>query len=567
MSTRREFLEVAAATALLTAGSGPLGRLAAQQAITEDQLLAFEPMGQVTLLHLTDLHAQLNPVYFREPSINLGVGPAAGLPPHISGGAFLEHFGLSSGSLDAYMLSDQDFSSLAKTYGRVGGLDRIATLVKAIRAERMDNTLLLDGGDTWQGSWTALQTKGEDMVKAMALLQPDAMTGHWEFTLGEERVLELIDQLDFPFLGANVRDTDWEEPVFEQVARYERGGVDIAVIGQAFPYTPIANPRWMMPSWSFGIREDELAALVEETRADGAGLVVLLSHNGFDVDRKLAGNIPGIDVILCAHTHDALPEVTVVEKTLLIASGTNGKFLSRLDLDVGSDGVKDFAYRLIPVLADAITPDKDMTALITELRAPFTQDLGEILGETEAELFRRGNFNGTFDDVICDALLQSQDAEIALSPGFRWGTSLPASEEITAEFVYTHTAMTYPAVYRTEMTGEQLKLIFEDVADNLFNPDPYLQQGGDMVRAGGLSYRIDPKASMGSRIADMTLAETGEAIEPEKSYVVAGWASVNEGAEGPPIYDIVTNYIKGQSTLTATQSGEVEIVGVAWPPH
>ncbi|MGI9498508.1 MAG: thiosulfohydrolase SoxB [Geminicoccaceae bacterium] len=560
MVNRREFLEIALATAALTAGSGPLGRLAAQQAITQEHLLAFEPKGQVTLLHLTDLHAQLNPVYFREPSVNLGVGPVAGLPPHVSGGAFLERFGVKPGSLAAYMLSDQDFSSLAKNYGRVGGLDRIATLVNAIRAERTDNMLLLDGGDTWHGSWTALQTRGEDMVKAMALLRPDAMTGHWEFTLGEERVLELIDQLDFPFLGANIRDTEWEEPAFEQVARFERGGIDVAVIGQAFPYTPIANPRWMIPSWSFGIREEDLAVLVEEVRADGAGLVVLLSHNGFDVDRKLAGNVPGIDVILAGHTHDALPEPTIVEKTLLIASGTNGKFLSRLDLDIGSDGVKDFSYRLIPMLADAIMPDKEMTALITELRAPFAKDLDEVLGETEADLYRRGNFNGTFDDVICDALLESQDAEIALSPGFRWGTSLPSGEEITAEFVYTHTAMTYPAVYRTEMTGEQLKLIFEDVADNLFNPDPYLQQGGDMVRAGGLSYRIDPNAEIGTRIEDMTLVAGGEAIEAGKTYIVAGWASVNEGTDGPPVYDVVMDHIRSQTTLTGARSGIVEIV-------
>ncbi|MEZ5935311.1 MAG: thiosulfohydrolase SoxB [Alphaproteobacteria bacterium] len=564
MISRREFLEIALATAALTAGSAPLGRLAAQQAITEDQLLAFEPKGQVTLLHLTDLHAQLAPVYFREPSINLGVGPVAGLPPHVTGDALLELFGIEPGSLQAYMLADRDFSSLARNYGKVGGLDRIATLIRAIRAEREANTLLLDGGDTWQGSWGALQTAGEDMVKAMAPLKPDAMTGHWEFTLGEERVQALIEQLDFPFLGANVRDTEWEEPVFDQVARFERGGVDVAVIGQAFPYTPIANPRWMIPSWSFGIREDELAALVEETRADGAGLVVLLSHNGFDVDRKLAANVPGIDVILCGHTHDALPEPTVVDKTLLIASGTNGKFLSRLDLDVGTDGVKDFSYSLIPVLSDAITPDEEMAGLIAELRAPYEKDLGEVVGEAEIDLYRRGNFNGSFDDVICNALLESQDAEIALSPGFRWGTSLPAGEPITAEFVYTHTAMTYPAVYRIDMTGEQLKLIFEDVADNLFNPDPYLQQGGDMVRVGGMSYTIDPDAAMGDRVADMTLAATGEPIDAAKTYAVAGWASINEGTEGPAIYDVVMDYIKNQSTLTAAPSGTVK---VARPPR
>ena len=557
MLTRRDFMQVAMATAALTAGSGQLGRLAAQQAITEDQLLAFEPKGQVTLLHLTDLHAQLKPLYFREPSINLGVGPVAGLLPHLTGVELLDHFGIEPGSLDAYLYASEDFSTLARNYGKVGGLDRIATLVNAVRAERPDKTLLLDGGDTWQGSWTALQTRGEDVFRAMALLKPDAMTGHWDFTLGEERVLELIDQLDFPFLGANVRDTDWEEPVFEQVARYERGGIDVAVIGQAFPYTPIANPRWMFPSWSFGIREEELAALVEETRDDGAGLVVLLSHNGFDVDRKLAGNVEGIDVILTGHTHDAIPEPTIVGKTLLITSGANGKFLSRLDLDVGRDGVKDYAYSLIPVLSDVITPDAEMAALVEELRAPYKQDLAEVVGRTDGDLYRRGNFNGTFDDVICSALLESEDAEIALSPGFRWGPSLPAGEEITAEFVYSHTAMTYPAVYRLEMTGEQLKLIFEDVADNLFNPDPYLQQGGDMVRVGGMAYRIDPNAAMGDRVTDMTLATSGDAIEAGKSYTVAGWASVNEGTEGPPIWDVVTDYIQRQDTLTAKP--------VAWP--
>ncbi|MEM8950168.1 MAG: thiosulfohydrolase SoxB [Pseudomonadota bacterium] len=562
MMTRRDFMQVAMATAALTAGSGPLGRLAAQQAITQDQLLTFEPKGQVTLLHLTDLHAQLKPVFFREPSVNLGVGPVAGLPPHITGSELLDRFGIEPGTLDAYLYSSEDFTELARNYGQVGGLDRIATLIKAIRAERPDNTLLLDGGDTWQGSWAALQTKGQDVMQAMALLRPDAMTAHWEFTLGEERVLEMIDQLGFPFLGANIRDTDWEEPVFEQVARFERGGVDVAVIGQAFPYTPIANPRWMFPAWSFGIREDEMAALVEETRADGAQVVVLLSHNGFDVDRQMAERVDGIDVILTAHTHDAIPEPVIVDGTILITSGANGKFLSRLDLDVGGDGIKDFSYSMIPVLSDVITPDQEMADLIAELRAPFEAELSEVLGTTESDLYRRGNFNGTFDDVILDALLESQDAEIALSPGFRWGPALPAGEEITAEFVYNHTAMTYPAVYKIEMSGEQLKLVFEDVADNLFNPDPYLQQGGDMVRVGGMSYRIDPNATMGDRVTNMTLTSSGEAIDAGKTYSVAGWASINEGTEGPPIWEVVSDYIRAQSTLKAAPSGKVEIAGI-----
>jgi len=559
MFSRRDFLVLAAATAALTGAKGRLSRLAAQQAITQDDLLSFDPLGQVTLLHFTDLHAQLKPIYFREPSVNLGVGEVTGLPPHITGTAFLDTFGLSANTAEAYLLTDQDFAALAQTYGRVGGLDRMASLVKAIRAARPDNTLLLDGGDTWQGSYTSLIENGGDMVKAMNALGVEAMTAHWEFTYGADRVEELIEELDFPFLAGNVVDTDWEEPVFSSTEFFERGGVKVAVIGQAFPYTPVANPRYMVPSWSFGIREKEVAGHVEAAREEGAELVVLLSHNGFDVDRKLAGRVPGIDVVLTGHTHDALPRVEQVDKTLLVASGSHGKFLSRLDLELKDGALADYRYRLIPVLSDAIAPDPEMATVIDEIRAPHEETLKTVLGRTESLLYRRGNFNGTFDDLICQALLAEREAEIALSPGFRWGASLLPGQDITVEDVYNMTSITYPNAYRIEMSGQMLKDILEDVADNLFNPDPYYQQGGDMVRVGGLAYSIDVHKPIGQRISDMTLLKDGSAIDAARNYVVAGWASVNEGTEGPPVYDVVTDYIKKQQTIAIPENQNIRV--------
>jgi sulfur-oxidizing protein SoxB len=458
------------------------------------------------------------------------------------------------------MLTDQDFVQLARDYGRVGGADRLATLIQAIRAERPDNTLFLDGGDTWQGSYTSLQTQGEDMMRVFRQLGCDAMTAHWEFTYGEDRVAEAIESLGFPFLAGNVRDTDWDEPVFENTAFFERGGVKIAVIGQAFPYTPVANPRYKIPSWSFGIQEEDVAQHVSTARAEGAEVVVLLSHNGFDVDRKLAGRVPGIDVILTGHTHDALPAVEKVGDTLLVASGSHGKFLSRLDLKVEGGRVADFRYRLIPVLSDAIEPHPEMAALVEEIRAPFAGEIDRVLGTTDQLLYRRGNFNGTFDDLICQALLDERDAEIALSPGFRWGASLLPGQEITVDDVYSMTSITYPAAYRQEMTGETLKLILEDVADNLFNPDPYYQQGGDMVRVGGMGYTIDIHKPIGERIGGMTFLKDGSPIDPARNYVVTGWASVNEGTEGPPVYELVSQWIEKQGTVTVAPNDSIKVV-------
>jgi len=560
MISRRDFATAGTAAALL-AGSGALGRLAAQQKLTQDALLAFAPVGQVSLLHFTDIHAQLSPLYFREPSVNLGVGAVRGLPPHITGAALLKKYGLKPGSAEAYALSNVDFARLAASYGRLGGLDRMATAVNAVRAERPGRTLLLDGGDTWQGDYIALKSHGGSMVAAMNALGVDVMTAHWEFTYGSDRVTEIVeDELKFPFLAGNVRDTEWNEGVFESTHYFERGGLNIAVIGQAFPFTPIANPRHLMETWSFGIREKEIRKAVAAARRK-ADLVVLLSHNGFDVDRKLAARVDGIDVILTGHTHDALPEAVRVRDTLLIASGSHGKFLSRLDLEVKNHRVADFRYRLIPLFSDAIAPDLKMKALLDGLRAPHRAATEKVIGRTDTLLYRRGNFNGTFDDLICNALLEERDAEISLSPGFRWGASLLPGQDISMNDVYNQTAITYPAAYRIKFTGAFLKTVLEDVADNIFNPDPYYQQGGDMVRVGGLNYDIDVGRKIGHRISNMTLMRNGAAIDPAKEYTVAGWASVNPDTEGPAIWDVVAGYIGRKKVITQPPRGKIRVSG------
>ena len=564
MITRRELVQIGAAACAIVAGSGlgPFGRVIAQQRIDEAELLRFEPLGNVTLLHVADIHAQLVPLYYREPPLNLGVGEFRGVLPHVSSKEFMARFGIRPGSPAAYALTSEDFEGLAKVYGRLGGLDRLATVVKAVRAERgADKVLFLDGGDTWQGSFVSNRTKGQDVVDCFKLLKADAMTGHWEFTYGETRVLELIKALGSPFLALNVRDKEWQEPVFDAYKLFEKGGVKVAVLGQAYPYTPIANPSWMFPKWSFGIREEDVRANVTKARGQGAQLVVLLSHNGFDVDRKLASRVPGIDVILTSHTHDALPEVVKVGKTILVASGSHGKFVSRLDLEVRGGEVHGFRYKLIPLFSDAIRPDPEMRAAVAQSRAPFAAELAREVGRTESLLYRRDNFSGTFDDVICAALLEERDAEIVLSPGTRWGASVLPHSPITVEDIHNMTAITYPQVYRTTMTGERLNEILEDVADNAFNPDPYYQQGGDMVRSGGLGFTVDVGKPIGNRISDMTLLKSGNSIEPKKEYVVAGWASVNEGVEGPPVWEVVEKYVARKKVIRVAPNTAVKVVG------
>ena len=564
MISRRDFLQVSMAASALygASGFGNWGRLAAQQRLTQDDLLNFDTFGNVTLIHVTDIHAQMKPIYFREPEINLGVGGARGQMPHITGADFRRAYGIADGSPSHYALTYNDFSALAGTYGRVGGLDRVATVINAIRADRPD-ALLLDGGDTWHGSYTCYHTEGQDMVNVMNALNPDAMTFHWEFTLGSERVQEIVENLPFAALGQNIFDAEWDEPtdLFPPYKMFERGGTKIAVIGQAFPYMPIANPGWMFPEYSFGIRDERMQEMVDEVRDMGAEVVVVLSHNGFDVDKKMASRVSGIDVILSGHTHDALPEPVLVNETIIVASGSNGKFVSRVDLDVRDGRMMGFKHKLIPIFSDVITPDAQVAALIDEQRAPYINELTEVIGQSESLLYRRGNFNGSWDDLICQALIEERDADISMSPGVRWGPSILPGQDITREDIWNVTSMTYGKAYRTEMTGEFIHVILEDVADNLFNVDPYYQQGGDMVRIGGMGYRIDINQPQGSRISELTLLKTGERIDPVKNYVVAGWASVNEGTEGPQIWDVVENYIRKQGTVSVAPNNSVKVVG------
>ena len=560
MITRRDFLQVSAATAAMLGGDN-LAAAANRQTITQDKILEFDPVGQVTLLNFADCHAQLMPLYFREPSVNFGVGDVHGLPPHVTGKDLLDKFGLKAGTPAAYAFSSHDFTTLSKEYGRIGGIAQMATLINAIRADRDGKTLLIDCGDTWQGSYTALESRGEDMVDVMNALGVDLMTGHWEFTYGQRRVKELIAKLKFPFLAGNVVDTEWEEPVFKDVAYFERGGLKIGIIGQAFPYTPIANPRYLIPQWSFGIREEKIRESIKKVKAAGVDLVVLASHNGFDVDRKLASRLKGIDVILTAHTHDAVPGVVRVKNSLLIATGSHGKFLGRLDLEVKNKKIVQYRYKLMPVFSDAIKPDPAIAAVIKKVREPHDKANGKVLGTTETLLYRRGNFNGTFDDLICNAIIEERDTQISLSPGFRWGATLIPGQDIRAEDVYSQTAITYPACYRLEFTGQQLKDILEDVGDNLFNPDPYFQQGGDMVRVGGMGYRIDIKKKIGARISEMTLLPSGQPIEASKTYTVGGWASVNRSTKGPAIYDLVSKYIERKKVINLQPNRAIKVVG------
>ena len=564
MFSRRDFLQVGMATSAIygASGFGSFSKLSAQQKLSQDDLLRFDTYGNVSLIHITDIHAQLKPIYFREPEINLGVGSALGQVPHITGANFRKMYGIDDGSPSHYALTHNDFSALANEYGRVGGLDRVATVVKSIRADRPD-AILLDGGDTWHGSYTCHHTQGQDMVNVMNALNTEAMTFHWEFTLGSDRVHEIIDTLPFPALGQNIFDAEWDEPAeyFKPYTFFERGGSKIAVIGQAFPYMPIANPSWMFPEYSFGIRDENMQAMVDEVRGLGADLVVVLSHNGFDVDKKMASIVTGIDIILSGHTHDALPEPVLIDNTIIVASGSNGKFVSRVDLDVRNGQMMGFKHKLIPIFSDVITPDPDMAALIDGERAPYVDQLSEVIGQSESLLYRRGNFNGTWDDLICQALIEEREADISMSPGVRWGPSILPGQDITREDIWNVTSMSYGKVYRTEMTGEFIHIILEDVADNLFNPDPYYQQGGDMVRIGGMGYRIDINKPQGERITELTLLKTGEKIDPSKTYIVAGWASVNEGTEGPQVWDLLENYIRRNGIVKVNPNNSVQVIG------
>jgi len=550
--SKRDFLQVMASA---SAAGLALGRYADADAATAQQGLYDLPaFGNVSLLHMTDCHAQLLPIYFREPSVNLGVGAMRGELPHLVGEQLLKRAGVRPGSAAAHAYTYIDFEKAARRYGKVGGFAHLATLVKMLKASR-PGALLLDGGDTWQGSATSLWTNAQDMVDACKLLGVDVMTGHWEFTYGMQRVKEIVEK-DFAgqieFLAQNVKTNDFGDPVFKPYTLRNINGVQVAIVGQAFPYTPIANPRYLVADWGFGIQEEGMQTTVDEARSKGAQLVVLLSHNGMDVDLKMASRVRGIDAILGGHTHDGVPVAVPVKNpggtTLVTNAGSNGKFLGVMDFDVKGGKLVDYRYRLLPIFANQLQPDAEMDALITKVRAPYLSKLNEKLAVTDGLLYRRGNFNGSWDQLLCDALIDVQGADIAFSPGFRWGTSLLPGDTITRELMMDQVAITYPYATLTEMRGEMIKTILEDVADNLFNPDPYYQQGGDMVRVGGLGYTMTPGEKMGGRISDMRLR--GRAIEADKTYKVAGWAPVAEEAKSAPgakpVWDVVETWLKAQ---------------------
>ena len=550
---RREFLRLLA----LAAAAGATLRAGQSEAQAAAELYDVPPFGNLSLLHITDVHAQLLPVYFREPSINLGDGE----PPHLVGERFLGYFGIPPGSASAHAFTHLDFVAAARRYGRVGGYAHLATLVKRLRAAR-PHALLLDGGDSWQGSATALWSRGADMIGAMKLLGVDLMTGHWEFTYGAGRMKQALEGELAPieFVAQNVMTTDFEDPVFKPYSLRSVNGVPLAVIGQAFPYTPIANPRYFVPDWTFGIQERRLQALVDEVRAKGAKAVVLLSHNGMAVDLKLAARVRGIDAILGGHTHDAVPAPVLVGRTLVSNAGSNGKFLAVLDLKVSGEGVADYRYRLLPVFSSLLAADPAMSAYIDNTRARHREKLAEKLAVSEGLLYRRGNFNGTWDQLIADALLEAKGAEIAFSPGFRWGTTLLPGDTITFEHLMDQTAITYPYATLNELTGGEIKAILEDVADNLLNPDPYLRQGGDMVRVGGMSYACEPGAKIGARVSDMRLH--GKPMQAERRYKVAGWAPVAEGASGEPIWEVLARHLRAKKRIPALQPQQPRLVGV-----
>jgi sulfur-oxidizing protein SoxB len=568
---RRDFLSLAGAAAV----SPALTRVArsAESAGVYD----LQGFGNARILHMTDTHAQLLPVFFREPSVNIGVGPMEGKPPHLVGRAFLERFGIKPDSADAYAFTSLDFEKSAVRFGKLGGFAHLKTLIDRLRNDAgKGRALLLDGGDLWQGTGLANSMHGGDMVEAANLLGIEAMTGHWEFTYGEKALRANLERFKGDFLAQNVFLTEeaafndapaFDPPsgrVFKPEVIKEVGGARIAVIGQAFPYVPIAHPKRFTPDWTFGIRDDELQKLVDRLRTtDKVDAVLLLSHNGMDVDLKLASRVSGIDVILGGHTHDAVPEPIPVANsggnTLVTNAGSSGKFLGVLDLDISKGRVSDIRYRLLPVFSELLKPDPAMAALIEKLRQPQATAYAEKIATADRLLYRRGNFGGTVDQVICEALRNEFGAEIALSPGFRWGNSILPGQAVTMEDVLSETAITYPESYALSMSGGQIKDILEDVCDNLFNTDPYYQQGGDMVRVGGLAYTCAPGEALGRRISDLKLA-TGRSLEAGKSYKVAGWASVNE-QQGTPIWDVLAKHLASGKTADLRGSG-INLKGV-----
>ncbi len=574
---RREFMYMMAALGSTPIFANSHMRLSPEKGLKDYYKL--KPFGNARILHMTDTHAQLMPVYFREPSVNIGLFGNKNVPPHVVGKHFLDYFHIKNNDRLTYAFTCVDFEKHARAIGRVGGFANLKTIVDSLRGEfGKEKTLFLDGGDTWQGSWTSLQTRGKDMVGALNLLGVDVCTGHWEFTYKQKEILDNIKALDADFIAQNVfvkedalmdgspaYDEDTGR-LFKPYVMKKLGKANVAVIGQAFPYTTIANPKRFIPDWTFGIKADEMQEVVNGIKKkEKPDAIIVISHNGYDVDKKMAQVVSGIDFIMGGHTHDGVPEATPVKNkagtTYVCNAGSNGKFLNVLDLDIKDGKIADFKFTLLPIFPDVVPEDKEMKAYIDKVRAPYKKDLERVVATTDVTLFRRGNFNGSFDQIICDALRHVKGADVSLSPGFRWGTSVMAGDKITFEDLATQTAMTYPETYLKELKGKNIKDILEDVADNLFNADPFYQQGGDMVRTGGLSYTIDPTQKMGKRITNVRMQD-GKPLDASKTYKVAGWSTVNSKAPGEPVWETVENYLKNVKHIKDLKVDTPEIIGL-----
>ncbi len=574
---RRDFMQIAMALGIIgVAGAGT--NLFAGEAgkekiknLTFTDIVDFEAKGKATILHICDLHAHIKPLYWREPSTLISAKNLVGTPGFICGDSFMEHYGIKAGSLDQYFDTHNNFSELAKKFGKMGGISHMKPIIDHVKKSRgSENVLLLDSGDTWQGTAVALKTKGEAIIDAQNYLGVDVMVGHWEFTYGKERVMELIGKLKGEFISQNVLDNDpfsdtFEEPVFPPYTIKEIGGAKIGIIGQSFPFTSTANPKRFTENWSFALRHESLQEHVDHLRVkEKVDCIVVLSHDGFSVDQELAKKVKGIDFILSGHTHDPSPEPIIVNNTVIIISGSHGKYIGRLDLDIKDKKVAGYNFKLIPVASNLIPADKEGDELIAKAYKPFDSELNEVLGTTKNILYKRDTFYSTFDSLIGQAIQYKVKSDIVFTPGYRWGTTVLPDGEILKDNVYEMTAITYPEVYTFDLKGEVIANLMEDIADNVFNANPLLQQGGDMSRLTGASYSIKIDAPSGKRISEFMIG--GKPIDINKTYRVSSWggnlqsAGINMDKETPAVYEIVSDYIRKKKIIDIPLESNVKVL-------
>lgn len=563
--TRRDFFHLAgvlgASTFLAGCSSSTTTSSMLPSDISASTLMDMKPVGNVSILHICDLHAHLKPLYWREPSTLISAPELVGNPGFICGKNFMNYYGVKDDSLDAYFDTYLNFDELAKKFGKMGGVAHIKTIANEVRRDRGEqNVLFLDSGDTWQGTAVALWTKGEAIVKAQNDLGIDVMVGHWEFTYGKERVAELIGKLNAKFIAQNIINNDqwsdkFEELVFEPYTIKVVGGHKIGIIGQAFPFTSTANPKHFTEGWSFGINTESLQKYVDKLRIEEkVEAVLLLSHDGFSVDQEVAKKVKGIDFILSGHTHDPAPKPIKINNTVILISGSHGKYVSRLDLDIKNGKVVDYGYKLIPVASDLIPADPKTQALVNQIYAPYEEKLSEVLGKTKHTLYKRDTFFSTYDALIGDAIKDTMDSEIAFTPGYRWGTTIPAGSAVTLDSVFDMTAITYPEVYTFELKGDRIKALLEDIADNVFNANPMYQQGGDMSRLAGIHYEIKVGAQTGNRINNIKV--NGKPLDTNKNYKISSWGGNLQNAgtnlqesKIAPVYDVTANYIRKKGLI------------------